>query len=182
MRDLAVDPKVEDPWMSIYSREWVARERSLEYGDSVEVVKLTVAPAAETPPSSLQDGIKDFEMACISEIKALREIHDYLEGISGSLMTPTLQQLMGKAQNARNTFLKIKGRMDVQSSAPVHYEIRQQVKTAAKKWLEIVQKGEFERPLFIEYERLAREYPNEYFEIVRVSAEEACLAFTPKFD
>jgi hypothetical protein len=122
------------------------------------------------------------EKASANEIRALRAIHDYLEGVSGGLMTPTLQHLMRRAQNASNAFDDVKGKIKNAPGILVRYEIRQQVGTVTKKWLELVHKGEFERPSLIEYERLTKEYPNEYFEFVRVSAEEVCLAFTPKFD
>lgn len=177
LKNLAVDPLTEDPWLSIYSKEWVAKERAVEYGDSVKIVELSEA----SNKTALHEKAQEFEYACASEIKALRDLHDYLEGISGSLMTPTLQQLMARAEKARNTLLAVKGKLESSSNSPVRYEIRQQVRSVAKRWIEVVHKGEFERPLLMEYERLTREYPKEYFELVRVSTEEACLAFTPKF-
>lgn len=58
------------------------------------------------------------------------------------------------------------------------YEIRQQVRTVPRSWLEVIAEGPFERPLRNEFERLVRENPNEYFELVEVTASETCLKHT----
>jgi hypothetical protein len=60
------------------------------------------------------------------------------------------------------------------------FEIRQQVRTVSKAWLETIATGTFERPIRMDYDRLVAENPEEYFEFVRVEVVEDCLAFTPK--
>lgn len=63
-----------------------------------------------------------------------------------------------------------------------HYEIRQQVKTVEKRWLETVYKGPILRVLEITYDELVKDNPDDYFEIVQVTHDEKCLAYTPKID
>lgn len=58
----------------------------------------------------------------------------------------------------------------------VVYEVRQQVRTVRKNWLETVFDSTFERPAKDEYDRLVQQNPSEYFELVRLSAAEECLA------
>lgn len=69
---------------------------------------------------------------------------------------------------------------------PTHYEIRQQVGTVKSKWLEVINKGRtseaIERIAKKEYQALVKGHPKEYFELVKVTRDEECLAFTPKFD
>lgn len=64
----------------------------------------------------------------------------------------------------------------------VEYEIRQQVRSVKETWLHVVYSGRCERVATDEYNRLAREYPGEYFELVKVVRvqREECLAFTSK--
>ena len=64
----------------------------------------------------------------------------------------------------------------------VEYEIRQQVRSVKETWLPVVYSGRCERVATDEYNRLAREYPGEYFELVKVVRvqREECLAFTTK--
>ncbi len=62
------------------------------------------------------------------------------------------------------------------------YEVRQQVRTVNKRWLETVSSTTVERVAMDDYHRLIRENPNDYFEIVKVTHEEDCLAFTPQFE
>ena len=64
----------------------------------------------------------------------------------------------------------------------IRYEIRQQVKTVNKRWLEVVFCSDIERVAGTSYDTLKKEHPDEYFELVRVNHIEECLAFTPKFD
>ena len=61
----------------------------------------------------------------------------------------------------------------------VRFEIRQQVRTVQKRWLEVIASSDFERLMRVEYDRLKNEHPTEYFELVRVELAEDCLAFTP---
>lgn len=65
---------------------------------------------------------------------------------------------------------------------PTHYEIRQQVSTVSKNWLEVIDQSEYLRGLQLNYDNLVASRPNEYFEPVKVTRDEECLAFTPKFD
>ena len=58
------------------------------------------------------------------------------------------------------------------------FEIRQRVGTVHKRWMEVVVEGMVERVARLTYERLAEDYPTEYFELVRVISDEECLAFT----
>jgi hypothetical protein len=61
------------------------------------------------------------------------------------------------------------------------YEIRQLVKTVKSNLLPVVYDGPVERVAMDEYDRLVREHPGEYFELVKVVRikKEKCLAFTP---
>lgn len=60
------------------------------------------------------------------------------------------------------------------------YEIRQQVSTVEKSWLVTIAAGPIERVLRNTYDRLVADNPDMYFEFVRVTTDETCLAFTPK--
>lgn len=62
------------------------------------------------------------------------------------------------------------------------FKIRQQVRTVNKAWNEEIFSYFYERPARDCYDRLIKDHPNEYFELVKVVTEEECLAFTPKFD
>lgn len=62
----------------------------------------------------------------------------------------------------------------------VRFEIRQQVRTVQKAWLEVVATSESERVARCDYERLVQAHPDEYFELVKIEVMEDCLAFTPK--
>lgn len=64
----------------------------------------------------------------------------------------------------------------------IRFEIRQQVRTVQKTWLEVIATSESERVARCDYERFVAENPNGYFELVKVEIVEDCLAFTPKFD
>lgn len=63
-----------------------------------------------------------------------------------------------------------------------HFEIRQQVETVGKKWLETIHTSQSLRPLQMTYERLVENNPDDYFELVQIIKDEKCLAFTPKLD
>jgi hypothetical protein len=58
------------------------------------------------------------------------------------------------------------------------YEIRQQVKTIHKSWLEVIWKTESERVALFEYEKIVNENPGDYFELVSVVITENCINFT----
>lgn len=64
----------------------------------------------------------------------------------------------------------------------IRFEIRQQVRTVQKSWLEVISTTEIERVARCDYERFVAENPDGYFELVKVELNEDCLAFTPKFD
>jgi hypothetical protein len=57
------------------------------------------------------------------------------------------------------------------------YKILQTVKNVVKTKQEVVYTGKTERPARYEFNRLCKEYPTEYFELVRVSHEELCLDY-----
>jgi len=59
------------------------------------------------------------------------------------------------------------------------YEIRQQVGTVNKKWLEVVDRPRSDRLARLDYERMVAANPQDYFELVKVTHTEQCLAFTP---
>jgi hypothetical protein len=63
-----------------------------------------------------------------------------------------------------------------------HFEIRQEVKTVEKSWLETIHTSGSLRILEMTYGDLVKNNPDDYFELVRVFKEEKCLAFTPKLD
>jgi hypothetical protein len=58
------------------------------------------------------------------------------------------------------------------------YQIRQQVKTINKNWLEIVWKTKSERVALLEFERIVNQNPDDYFELVFVDITEDCIKFT----
>jgi hypothetical protein len=58
------------------------------------------------------------------------------------------------------------------------YEIRQQVKTIQRSWLEVVWRTESKRVALNEYERIVNENPGDYFELVFVDITEDCIKFT----
>jgi hypothetical protein len=62
------------------------------------------------------------------------------------------------------------------------YEIRQQVKTINKNWLEVIFKCDSERVALCSYDKIINENPNQYFELVLVNITEDCIKFTPKSD
>ena len=62
------------------------------------------------------------------------------------------------------------------------YEIRQMVHTIQKRWLEVVSVASADYIAKMDYERLVAEHPNVYFELVKITHKEECLAFTPLTD
>ena len=63
----------------------------------------------------------------------------------------------------------------------VTFEIRQEVRTICRQWLETIFANNSERVARSSYETMVQEHPEDYFELVRVERDEACLAFTPLF-
>ena len=61
-----------------------------------------------------------------------------------------------------------------------HFEIRQQVATVSRQWLEVVHSGLSHRVMEATYRDLVSANPSEYFEFVRVLKTEECLEYTPK--
>jgi len=61
----------------------------------------------------------------------------------------------------------------------VEWVVRQQVKTAFKAWLVDVMTSKHRHVGLREYERLVKENPDSYFELVAVMSSEVCKAFTP---
>ena len=62
----------------------------------------------------------------------------------------------------------------------LRYEIRQQVRTVQKTWLEVVSQPTSERTAMNEFEQLRDQYPGTYFEVVRIEVIEKCLGHTCK--
>ena len=60
------------------------------------------------------------------------------------------------------------------------FEVRQQVRSVHKSWLEKIFDSSSERVARLCYESHVEKYPSEYFELVKVTHTEECLAFTPK--
>ena len=60
------------------------------------------------------------------------------------------------------------------------FEVRQQVRTINKRWCEVVYSGAYERPARATYEQCKADFPNGYFELVKVETIEDCLDFTPQ--
>jgi hypothetical protein len=58
------------------------------------------------------------------------------------------------------------------------YKILQAVKNVVKTKLEVVYTGKTERSTRHEFNRLCKEYPTEYFELIKVSHVELCLDYT----
>ena len=61
------------------------------------------------------------------------------------------------------------------------FEIKQQVRTVDKAWLEVISSTTSENAARSGYSALIKEHPTEYFELVRIRDTQECLAFTPKF-
>lgn len=65
------------------------------------------------------------------------------------------------------------------TEAARRWVLRQQVRTARKAWMVDLGECHSERVARDDYERLVREHPESYFELVEVVHVETCLAFTP---
>lgn len=61
----------------------------------------------------------------------------------------------------------------------VGWVVRQQVSTAFKSWLVDVMTSKHRHVAQREYDRLVRENPDDYFELVATMSSEVCKAFTP---
>ena len=61
----------------------------------------------------------------------------------------------------------------------VRWEVRQKVRTVDKAWLVAVFESDHERVARQSYERLVRDNPEAYFELVAVLHSEVCRLFTP---
>lgn len=61
-------------------------------------------------------------------------------------------------------------------------KITQAVKTVSRGWNETISEPYNERVAMIEFSRLKKEHPGEYFELIEVEHRETCLEFTAKID
>ena len=60
----------------------------------------------------------------------------------------------------------------------IEYIILQFVKSVSRGWYEKVYTGKIERIAQSEFHRLVKEYPDEYFELIKIEHNETCLEFT----
>lgn len=58
------------------------------------------------------------------------------------------------------------------------YEIRQLVETIDKKWLVPLWESQIERVAINEFDKIVKEYPGKYFELVFMDVTEDCIKFT----
>ena len=58
------------------------------------------------------------------------------------------------------------------------FEVRQQLRTVNRRWLETVYSNTSERVARGTYDSFVKENPQDYFELVKVERNEECLAFT----
>jgi len=58
------------------------------------------------------------------------------------------------------------------------FEIKQQVKTIEKSWLETIATSQSLRVIEIDYERIVKNNPSDYFELIKTVKTEECLAYT----
>ena len=61
----------------------------------------------------------------------------------------------------------------------VTYEIRQQVETIYKKWLVAIYETPIERIAKYEFDKIIKDHPKKYFELVSINLIEDCMKFTP---
>lgn len=59
------------------------------------------------------------------------------------------------------------------------YLIKQSVSTVHQRWLKTIFKTEYERVAVNSYNNYVKEYPEKYFELVKVETNEVCMMFTP---
>ena len=62
----------------------------------------------------------------------------------------------------------------------ISYRIIQSVESVNACHNEIIMEISSRRIAVFEYDRLKKEYPNEYFELIEIRHEEICLYFTPE--
>lgn len=60
----------------------------------------------------------------------------------------------------------------------IRFEIRQQVRTVRRSWLEVVAEPTSERVARAAFRRCCQENPGAYFELVAVEVTERCLGYT----
>jgi adenine-specific DNA methylase len=58
------------------------------------------------------------------------------------------------------------------------YEVRQSVQSVSRRWQEVVATEVNERLGKLTYQRLKKEHPEEYFELVEVTWTERCLHYS----
>lgn len=68
---------------------------------------------------------------------------------------------------------------DAVKNLRIRWVIRQQVRTAQKRWLVDLFDTEHERIARQDYARLVRDNPDAYFELVAALNSEVCMDFTP---
>jgi hypothetical protein len=62
----------------------------------------------------------------------------------------------------------------------IEYKIMQTVSSVNKKWQETIYTGKIERLAFYEFDRMNKDFPNEYFELIQIEHNEICLRFTKR--
>jgi hypothetical protein len=62
----------------------------------------------------------------------------------------------------------------------IEYKIMQTVSCVLKRWPVEIYTGKIERLAFHEFDRLIKEFPNEYFELIQIEHNETCLRFTKR--
>lgn len=62
----------------------------------------------------------------------------------------------------------------------IEYKIMQTVNDVRGSMQREIYVGKIERLVFHEFDRLIREYPNEYFELIQIEHNETCLRFTKR--
>jgi len=62
----------------------------------------------------------------------------------------------------------------------IDYKIIQTVRDVRGSIHREVFSGKIERLAFLEYDRLVKEYPAEYFELIQIEHNETCLKFTKR--
>jgi hypothetical protein len=63
----------------------------------------------------------------------------------------------------------------------IEYKIMQTVKSVNKNWQHEIYTGKIERLAFHEFDRLTKEFPSEYFELIQIEHNETCLKFTKRY-
>jgi hypothetical protein len=62
----------------------------------------------------------------------------------------------------------------------ITYQVKHQVRTPFKNWLQIVYESPCERSASYAYDSMVRDHPHEYFEIVKLETIETCMEFTSR--